>query len=164
MVNSIQLPLEKHEKRGGTVGDFTPERVGYIRLNMYRFSRRIGLNEIISQISAQNAADAVSNTEDNEGHEEGRENAKRIYVDIHRFCVETLGYSETQAELIARHAAFCGDILTTRWWLPSNQCDLPRGHLSEYHEDSRGKYKWTWNPPFKRVDVLPRSSFETANS
>ena len=137
------------------MNDFTSDQLLSIRLDMYKFSRRIGLDEVIAQIVAQNASDSARGIGQHKGCENDRENAKHIFSEISQFCVEVLGYTETWSKLIAEQAAFCGDVCTIRWYLPSLHCNLPRGHSIEQHGDSRDtkKRRWSWNPLYKRVDI-----------
>src|SRR3989344_2912531 len=117
--------------------NFISDQLLSIRLDMYKFSRRIGLDEVVSQVISQNASDSVRGIGRHKDCENDRENARRIFSEIRQFCVEVLGYTETWSELIAEQAAFCGDVCTTRWDLPSLHCNLPRGHSIRQHEDSR---------------------------
>ncbi|MDP2641768.1 MAG: hypothetical protein Q8P21_00535 [bacterium] len=142
------------------MSDFTPEKLNRLRLDMYRFSRRIGLEETIAQAVAQNAADSVRGIGQHDGCENDRENARRIHAEVRQFCIEALQYSSTWAEMIARHAVFCGNVLPVHWNLPALHCDLPRDHSLKQCEDSKDAKgrRWAYNHLYKKTDITTVTS------
>lgn len=118
-----------------------PEKLKYIRLRMYKFSKEdLGLSERIAQISAHNAEMAIAGIEDEENEVD---KAERIRLSVYEFCKETLKLSEEEAQRRARETALCNDMLILG---PEGRifiCSLPFRHsLAQDHEDGQGKKRW----------------------
>ena len=118
-----------------------PEKLKYIRLRMYKFSKEaLGLSERIAQISAYNAVMAVAGIE-NEGNEIDK--AENIRLSVYEFCKETLGLSEKEAKSRAQEVALCNDMLILGPGVRVFTCSLPFRHpLTQDHEDDQGTKRW----------------------